>query len=236
MLPRTVVYDPELTLGLPMMLSVTSGINAIAHAAEGLYAGDANPVTSVMAARRHRGAGPGRCLQSAARTLVATRLTCCRPAATRCMARGSCGSVLANVGMSLHHKLCHTLGGTFNLAHAEVHTIVLPHALAYNAGAPHRKRLAAVASALGAGSAPQASFDLARDSVCAGRAAGYRHAGRGSRPRLRTGQCRTSTRTRARWKKCDPAVAAGCVRGRTARRPERGRNRSAAAWEMSRRH
>jgi alcohol dehydrogenase class IV len=74
-----------------------------------------------------------------------------------------CGSVLANVGMSLHHKLCHTLGGTFNLPHAEVHTIVLPHALAYNAGAAPQA-LAAVATALGAGSAPQALFDLARDN------------------------------------------------------------------------
>lgn len=45
-----------------------------------------------------------------------------------------CGMVLGNVGMSLHHKLCHTLGGSFNLPHAEVHTVVLPHAIAFNAG------------------------------------------------------------------------------------------------------
>lgn len=44
-----------------------------------------------------------------------------------------CGLCLGSVGMSLHHKLCHTLGGSFNLPHAETHTIVLPHALAYNA-------------------------------------------------------------------------------------------------------
>jgi maleylacetate reductase len=43
--------------------------------------------------------------------------------------------VLGNVGMALHHKLCHTLGGSFNLPHAEVHTVILPHAIAYNAPA-----------------------------------------------------------------------------------------------------
>ncbi|MGE8365059.1 maleylacetate reductase [Cupriavidus sp.] len=161
-LPRTVVYDPELTLGLPMMLSVTSGINAIAHAAEGLYASDANPVTSVMA--REGIAALGRALPAIRRAHASSN------AADMLQARSDAlygawlsGSVLANVGMSLHHKLCHTLGGTFNLAHAEVHTIVLPHALAYNAGAAPQA-LAAVASALGAGSAPQALFDLARDS------------------------------------------------------------------------
>lgn len=44
-----------------------------------------------------------------------------------------CGICLGNSDMALHHKLCHTLGGTYNLPHAETHTIVLPHALAYNA-------------------------------------------------------------------------------------------------------
>ena len=48
-LPRTVIYDPELTLSLPVMMSVTSGLNAIAHAAEGLYAQDSNPVMDLMA-------------------------------------------------------------------------------------------------------------------------------------------------------------------------------------------
>ena len=62
--------------------------------------------------------------------------------------------------MSLHHKLCHTLGGTFNLPHAETHTIVLPHALAYNASAaPEAMRR--IARALGASDAAQGIFDLA---------------------------------------------------------------------------
>ena len=72
-----------------------------------------------------------------------------------------CGMVLGNVGMALHHKLCHTLGGSFNLPHAETHTIVLPHALAYNAAAAPQA-MAAIAGALQAGSAAQAVFDLAK--------------------------------------------------------------------------
>jgi alcohol dehydrogenase class IV len=74
-----------------------------------------------------------------------------------------CGTVLASVDMALHHKLCHTLGGTFNLPHAETHTIVLPHALAYNAAAAPQA-MERIAAALGGRSAPQAVFDLAREN------------------------------------------------------------------------
>jgi maleylacetate reductase len=155
-LPRTVIYDPELTLTLPVALSVTSGINAIAHAAEGLYAVDGNPVMDLMAEEGIRALG---------RALPAIRAD-----AQDIEARGDalygawlCGIVLGNVGMALHHKLCHTLGGSFNLPHAETHTIVLPHALAYNAkAAPEAMRR--TARALQARSAPQAVFDLARDN------------------------------------------------------------------------
>jgi maleylacetate reductase len=74
-----------------------------------------------------------------------------------------CGIVLGNVGMALHHKLCHTLGGSFNLPHAETHTIVLSHALAYNAkAAPDAMRR--IARALDGKSAAQAVFDLAQQN------------------------------------------------------------------------
>ncbi|MBC7470552.1 MAG: iron-containing alcohol dehydrogenase, partial [Ramlibacter sp.] len=74
-----------------------------------------------------------------------------------------CGTVLASVDMALHHKLCHTLGGGFNLPHAETHTIVLPHALAYNASAAP-EAVARVGRALGGESGPQAVYDLAKDN------------------------------------------------------------------------
>jgi alcohol dehydrogenase class IV len=72
-----------------------------------------------------------------------------------------CGVVLGSVAMALHHKLCHTLGGTFNLPHAETHTIVLPHAVAYNAPAAP-EAMAAITRALGAPDAAQGLFDLVR--------------------------------------------------------------------------
>jgi maleylacetate reductase len=73
-----------------------------------------------------------------------------------------CGTVLGHVGMALHHKLCHTLGGSFGLPHAETHTVVLPHALAYNAPAAPQA-MARIAAAIGASSAAGGMFDLARE-------------------------------------------------------------------------
>jgi maleylacetate reductase len=152
-LPRTVIYDPQLTLSLPVAMSVTSGFNAMAHAAEGLYAKDSNPIMSLMAAEGIRA--------------LASALPMIVKAPGDLHARGQaqygawmCGTVLGSVGMALHHKLCHVLGGSFNLPHAETHTVVLPHALAYNAAAAPRA-MAAIADALGAKSAPQGIHALA---------------------------------------------------------------------------
>jgi len=155
-LPRTVIYDPELTLSLPVALSVTSGINAIAHAAEGLYAADGNPVMDLMAVEGIAALG---------RALPAIRANGSDMQARSDALYGAwlCGMVLGNVGMALHHKLCHTLGGSFNLPHAQTHTIVLPHALAYNAAAAPRA-MERIAGALHATHAAQAVFDLARDN------------------------------------------------------------------------
>jgi maleylacetate reductase len=124
-LPRSVVYDPELTLSLPATLSATSGINAIAHAVKGLYAPDATPIVSLMA---EEGA---RALAVALPRVVADG----RDLDARGEAQYGawlCGAVLAATTMSLHHKLCHTLGGALDLPHAPTHTVVLPHVLAYN--------------------------------------------------------------------------------------------------------
>ena len=70
------------------------------------------------------------------------------------------GLSLGSVGMALHHKLCHTLGGSLNLPHAETHTVVLPHAVAYNAPAA-KEAMARVSCALGAAGAAQGLYDLA---------------------------------------------------------------------------
>jgi maleylacetate reductase len=153
-LPKTVIYDPELTLSLPVDLSVTSGINAIAHAAEGLYAQDANPVMSLLAEEGIRALALG-----LPRIVADPRDITARSDAL--YGAWLCGAVLGNVGMSLHHKLCHTLGGSYNLPHAQTHTIVLPHALAYNApAAPEAMRR--IARALGAADAATGMYELAR--------------------------------------------------------------------------
>jgi len=125
-LPRTVLYDPELSLQLPVGLTVTSAFNAIAHAVEGLYASDGNPIMSLMAEEGVRALAEALALLRGDPHDVAARSRALYGA-------WLCGVVLGNTAMGLHHKLCHTLGGSFNLPHAEVHTVVLPHALAYNA-------------------------------------------------------------------------------------------------------
>ena len=152
-LPKVVIYDPQLTLTLPVNVSVVSGLNALAHAAEGLYARDANPITSLMAEEA---------IAALARGIPAVFGDGGDAGGRDAMLYGAwlAGTVLGNVGMALHHKLCHTLGGTFNLPHALTHAIVLPHALAYNAAAaPEATRR--IARALGADSAPLGVYELA---------------------------------------------------------------------------
>ncbi|KAF7590466.1 hypothetical protein BBP40_002810 [Aspergillus hancockii] len=125
-LPGTVIYDVDLTMTLPPTMSATSGVNAIAHAVEALYARNTNPVINLMAVEGTRA------LASALPEIVENPTS----QSARSLAQYGawlCGTCLGSVGMSVHHKLCHTLGGSFNLPHAETHTAVLPHAISYNA-------------------------------------------------------------------------------------------------------
>ncbi len=155
-LPRTVIYDPQLTLTLPIGLTVTSGINAIAHSAEGLYAKDGNPIMDLMAEEGIRAiAGALPALTKDPRNIDAR--------SQALYGAWLCGTVLGNVGVALHHKLCHTLGGSFNLPHAEVHTVILPHAIAYNAPAIP-EALIRMQHALQSDDAPAALYDLARSN------------------------------------------------------------------------
>jgi maleylacetate reductase len=155
-LPRTVIYDPQLTLTLPIGLSVTSGMNAMAHAAEGLYAKDSNPIMDLMAEEG---------IRAMANALPALRRDPQDLEGRTQALYGAwlCGTVLGNVGMALHHKLCHTLGGSFSLPHAEVHAVVLPQVIAYNASAIPAA-LARMGRALGSDRPATALYDLARSS------------------------------------------------------------------------
>ena len=124
-LPDVVIYDPDLTLGLPVHMSVCSGLNAIAHAVEGLYSKDRNPISSIMAVEGIRA------LKSALPKIVQSPEDA-EGRAEALYGAWLCGTVLGSVGMALHHKLCHTLGGSFDLPHAEIHAILLPHTAAFN--------------------------------------------------------------------------------------------------------
>jgi maleylacetate reductase len=151
-LPETVIYDVRLTLGLPVGMSVCSAVNALAHAVEALYSAQANPVTDGMA------------LSAISAIASALPRVVADPAdvdarASLLQAAWLAGTCLGTVGMSLHHKLCHALGGSFGLPHAETHTVVLPHAMAYNAPAAPAA-MARVAAALSVTDAPTGVFDL----------------------------------------------------------------------------
>lgn len=127
-LPAVVIYDADFTMTLPPAICGTSGINAIAHAVEALYALNANPITSMIALEG---------IKSLAEALPQISQDPGSKSARVQALYGAwlCGTVLGSTSMGLHHKLCHVLGGSFSLPHAETHTIILPHALSYNAPA-----------------------------------------------------------------------------------------------------
>lgn len=152
-LPEAILYDPELVATLPPGMTVTSGLNAMAHAAEGLYAQEATPETTAQAIEGLRAFVAG---------LPEVLKDCSDLNAREETQRGAyaCGAVLGKVGMALHHKLCHTLGGSFDLPHAETHAVVLPHAIHYNAQAVPEK-LSPITDLLG-GAPGAALWDFAK--------------------------------------------------------------------------
>ena len=148
--PRTVVYDPDLTDRMPREIAVTSTINAMAHCCEALYPEGQSPLVSTLAeeglrrlALGIRSTGDG---DAGADLLYGAHLA---------------GLVMAHSGMAVHHKLCHVLGGTFGLPHSETHTVLLPHALAYNSkAAPDAMRR--IAGAIGAARAASGLWEIAK--------------------------------------------------------------------------
>jgi maleylacetate reductase len=151
-LPRTVIYDPQLTLGLPPALSAASGMNAIAHCVEALYAADGNPINALQAEEGIRAMA-----WALPRVMRAPMDMDARSDAL--YGAWLAGVSFATTAMGLHHKLCHVLGGTFNLPHAETHSIVLPHAARYNRDAAP-EAMARIARALGVKDAPTGLYDL----------------------------------------------------------------------------
>ncbi|MEV6912726.1 maleylacetate reductase [Amycolatopsis sp. NPDC051071] len=165
-LPRTVVYDPELTLTLPAELSVASGLNAMAHCVEAFWAPQRNPVSSAVAEDgiRHLANGLPAIAAGSGDLDARTELL---------LGAYLAGSAFAVAGSGLHHKICHVLGGAFDLPHARTHAIVLPHVLAFNA--PYAPEAASrIASALGL---PEPAAGLRRLGEKLGVPAGLRDLG-----------------------------------------------------------
>jgi len=152
-MPRVVVYDPELTLGLPPRVAGPSGMNAMAHCVEALYGPRANPVTSLVALEG---------IRTLHRSLPAVRAAPgdLGPRTDALYGAYLGGTALAGAGTALHHKTCHVLGGLFGLDHGDANAVVLGHALAYNAPAIP-EALARIEGALGTSDAPGALVDLA---------------------------------------------------------------------------
>jgi alcohol dehydrogenase class IV len=135
--PRVVIYDSDLTLSLPPRTTSCSGLNAMAHCVEALYASDANSLTTSAAIEGLRLLADSLPRLSAAPEDREQRSHALQGA-------WLAGFALGTVQMALHHKLCHTLGGSFSLPHAETHAILLPYTAAYNRqAAANEMRLAA---------------------------------------------------------------------------------------------
>ncbi|MGH8667880.1 MAG: maleylacetate reductase, partial [Burkholderiales bacterium] len=150
-LAKTVIYDPELTLGLPPAVSAASGMNAMAHCVEALYAHDTNPIVSLMAEEG---------IRALAVALPKIILNTSDLAARSDALYGAwlAGCTISTTSVALHHKLCHVLGG-FGLPHAETHAIVLPHAVRYNNDAA-REAIRRIAAAMGVSDVPAGLYDL----------------------------------------------------------------------------
>ena len=151
-LPKVVVYDPVLTLSLPPQLSAASGMNAMAHCVEASYAEGGSPVVSAMALE-------GIAALARALPAVLDHLEDLEVRSELLYAAYLAGSSLAAAGSGLHHKICHVLGGAFDLPHAETHALILPHAVAFNAPAMP-EAMDRIGRALGVDDPAAGLFDL----------------------------------------------------------------------------
>lgn len=154
-LPRTVIYDPSLTTSLPPAVTGPSGMNALAHCVEALYGREANPITSAIAEEGIRALAKG----------IPTSVR--RPDDMEARSEALYGAYLAGaalavVGMAIHHRICHVLGGTYGLGHGDVNAVILPHAVAFNRQAAP-EAMARIARALGVEDAAAGLHDFATE-------------------------------------------------------------------------
>jgi maleylacetate reductase len=159
-LPRVIIYDAALTMSLPVEMSVASGLNALAHCVDSMWAPNADPINAAFAAEGIRSLAAGlpkvvadpMDLDGREHALYAAYLS---------------ATAFASAGSGLHHKICHVLGGKYNLPHAQTHATVLPYVLAFNGpAAPDAERRIAAAfngTGFGTGSALDGLVALKRE-------------------------------------------------------------------------
>jgi alcohol dehydrogenase class IV len=152
--PELVIYDAALTAGLPRRVAVSSGMNSVAHAVEALYPQSPNPLAALLAEQALRAHRDGlREIASGSPTPYGLDTA---------QYGGFLGGVLVSMcGIALHHRLCHVIGGLFDLPHGETNSVVLPHAVAYNLPAIPAAR-AVIERVFGGADAARALFDFAR--------------------------------------------------------------------------
>lgn len=152
--PNTVVYDVELTLGLPMSVTAGSAMNAMAHCVEALYAEERNPIVSLMAVE-------GVAALSRGAEAVASDPDHANGRSDLLYGAFLAGASLGAVGMAVHHRICHVLGGSYGLAHGDANAVILPYVVAYNAVAESGV-MDSVGEALGGSEPAGALYDMAR--------------------------------------------------------------------------
>jgi maleylacetate reductase len=151
-LPKVIIYDAALTMSLPVEMSVASGLNALAHCVDSMWAPNADPINAALAAEGIRSLAAGlpkvvadpMDLDGREHALYAAYLS---------------AAAFASAGSGLHHKICHVLGGKYNLPHAQTHATVLPYVLAFNGpAAPEAgRRIATALNSAGFGGAEPGS-------------------------------------------------------------------------------
>ena len=151
---RTVIYDPALTTNLPPHMTATSGMNGLAHCVEALYPPQPNPVAALLAEEAARALAGGLPASIAKPDDLDARSQALYGAYLG-------GTVVTLVGIALHHRTCHVLGGTYGLAHGDANSVILPQVTAFNAAAAPRA-MAALARALGTDDPAATIFDLAQ--------------------------------------------------------------------------
>lgn len=132
-LPATVLLDPALSRDLPLSISVASALNGMAHAIEALYARSRSPASDAIASHGLR-------LFTRALTVLPREPDSLQVRGDLLDAAWLCGHVLGQTQMGLHHQLCHVLGGRFDLPHAELHALLLPHVLGLTLERKHELR------------------------------------------------------------------------------------------------